>query len=155
MIKKHKQQMRIWAMLCHISPLLAWVLLFVVVFLGIPLYLPLNILAPLMIWRFKKSQYPWIDLQGKESLNFQISLTLYILIAIIISLLLVLASCGIAVTTHGEVNEVNTVLNGLLFVWMWLIVILMLGQAFVITFAAIKAYKGQHYRYPFTMRILR
>ncbi|MBH8554475.1 DUF4870 domain-containing protein [Nostocaceae cyanobacterium CENA357] len=155
MRKKHKQQMRIGAMLCHISALLAWVLLFVVVFMGIPLYLPLNILAPLIIWRFKKSQYPWIDFQGKESLNFQISLTLYILMGIIISLLLVLASCGIAVTTDGEVNEINTVLEGLLFVWMWLIVILMLVQAFVVTFAAIKAYKGQHYRYPLTMRVLR
>ncbi|RCJ25188.1 hypothetical protein A6770_28010 [Nostoc minutum NIES-26] len=153
MRKKHKQQMRIWAMLCHISALLAWILLFSLVFLGIPLYLPLNIIAPLLIWRFKKSKYPWIDFQGKESLNFQISLTLYILILIIISLVIVLASFGIAVITNGAV-DIKTILNGLLLVWMGLIVILMLFQSLLGILAANKAYKGEHYRYPLTIRFL-
>ncbi|MFN6570958.1 DUF4870 domain-containing protein [Dendronalium sp. ChiSLP03b] len=153
MRKKHKQQMRIWAMLCHISALLAWILLFSLVFLGIPLYLPLNIIAPLLIWRFKKSKYPWIDFQGKESLNFQISLTFYILILIVISLVIVLASFGIAVITNGAV-DIKTILNSLLLVWMWLIVILMLFQSLLGIFAAKKAYKGEHYRYPLTIRFL-
>ncbi|QSJ16550.1 DUF4870 domain-containing protein [Nostoc sp. UHCC 0702] len=155
MREKHKQQMRTWAMLCHISALLAWILLFSLVFLGIPLYLPLNVVPPLMIWRFKKSQYSWIDFQGKESLNFQISLTLYILLIIIVSLFLMLVSFGLAVTTNGAVNAVNTVLNSLLMSWMWLIVILMLLQSFLVSFAAIKAYKGEHFRYPVTIRVLR
>jgi uncharacterized Tic20 family protein len=155
MIKKGQQKMRTWAMLCHLSAFLAWLLLFGLVFLGIPLYLPLNILLPLAIWRLKKSQYPWIDFQGRESLNFQISLTLYTLVVVIFSLLLVLGSCGIAITTNGAVNEVKSVLDGLLFVWMFLIISLLLLQLFLVTFAAIKAYYGQYYRYPFTMRILR
>lgn len=78
MREKPKQQMRIWATFCHLSALLRWILLVFLVFIGIPLYLPLNLLAPLIIWRFKKKQYPWIDFQGKESINFQIFLTLYI-----------------------------------------------------------------------------
>jgi uncharacterized protein len=155
MKEKDQHQMRIWAMLCHLSALLAWVLLFGLVFLGIPLYLPLNILLPLLIWRLKKSRYSWIDFQGRESLNFQISLTLYTLVGIIFSLLLVLGSCGIAVTTNNAINEVKTVLDGLLFVWMFLIMGLLLTQIFLVSFAAIKAYNGEHYRYPFTMRILR
>jgi uncharacterized protein len=155
MKEKNKQQMRLWAMLCHFSALFAWVFLFMLIFLGIPLYLPLNILAPLLIWKLKKSQYPWIDFQGKEALNFQISLTLYILFVIVISLFLVLASFGISITTNGTVNSVTTVLNSLLFVWMWLICILLSLQLFIVTFAAIKAYNGQHYRYPLTIRVLR
>jgi uncharacterized Tic20 family protein len=155
MRKKHKQQMRIWAMLCHISALFAWVLLFCLVFIGIPLYLPLNIIAPLLIWRFKKSKYPWIDFQGKESLNFQISLTLYILIFIIISLIIVLASFGIAVTTNGASDVVKTILNSLLWGWMYLMATLMLFQSLLGIFAAKKAYKGEHYRYPLTIRFLR
>lgn len=155
MREKPKQQMRIWAMLCHISALLAWLLLFFLVFIGIPLYLPLNLLAPLLIWRFKKVQYPWIDLQGKESLNFQISLTFYTLIVIIFSLILVVSSCGIAVTSNSTVNEVKTTLDGLLIMFMSLILLVMLLQSFLVTFAAIKAYKGEHYRYPLTMRVLR
>ncbi|MBW4612859.1 MAG: DUF4870 domain-containing protein [Desmonostoc vinosum HA7617-LM4] len=155
MREKPKQQMRIWAMLCHLSALLAWMLLFFLVFLGIPLYLPLNLLAPLVIWRFKKSQYPWIDLQGKESLNFQISLTFYTLVVIFISLFLVLTSCGIAVTANGTGNEMKTTLDSLLIMFMLLILLVMLLQSFLVTFAAIKAYRGEHFRYPLTMRLLR
>jgi uncharacterized protein len=155
MKKQDKQQMRIWAMLCHLSALLSWLLLFSLVFLGIPLYLPLNILVPLGIWQLHKTKYPWIDFQGRESLNFQISLTLYTLVVIILSLVVVLGSCGVAITTNGAVNEVSSVLDGLLLVWTFLIVGLFLLQSFLVSFAAIKAYHGEHYRYPFTMRIIR
>ncbi|ALF52136.1 hypothetical protein ACX27_03575 [Nostoc piscinale CENA21] len=155
MRKQVQKQMRTWAMLCHLSALAAWLLLFGLVFLGIPLYLPLNILLPFVIWRLKKAKYPWIDFQGRESLNFQISLTFYTLVVIIFSLLLVLGSCGIAITTNGAVNEVKSVLDGLLLVWTFLIIALFLLQSFLVTFAGIKAYHGEHYRYPLTMRILR
>ncbi|MBD2437571.1 DUF4870 domain-containing protein [Nostoc sp. FACHB-110] len=155
MKKRDKQQMRIWAMLCHLSALLSWLVLFGLVFIGIPLYLPLNILIPLGIWQLYKTKYPWIDFQGRESLNFQISLTLYTLVVIVISLLIVLGSCGVAITTNGTVNEVSSVLDGLLLLWMFLIIGLLLFQSFIVSFAAIKAYHGEHYRYPFTMRIIR
>ncbi|QMS87514.1 DUF4870 domain-containing protein [Nostoc edaphicum CCNP1411] len=152
---KPKQQMRIWAMLCHLSALLGWILLCFLVFIGIPLYLPLNLLAPLLIWKFKKSQYPWIDLQGKESLNFQISLTLYTLIFIVISLFLVLISFSLALATNGSFNEIKTTLDSLLFFLISLISLKLLLQSFLVTFAAVKAYNGEHYRYPLTVRILR
>ncbi|WP_442948477.1 DUF4870 domain-containing protein [Nostoc sp.] len=147
--------MRIWAMLCHFSALLGWILLFLLVFIGIPLYLPLNLLAPLLIWRFKKAQYPWIDFQGKESLNFQITWTLYTLIIMVISLFLVLTSFSLAVTTKSSVNQVKITLDSLLIVFMSLILLILIVQSFIVTFAAIKAYNGEHYRYPWTIRVLR
>ena len=125
------------------------------VFLGIPLYLPLNILPPLIIWRFKKSQYPWIDLQGKESLNFQMSLTFYTFIVITISLFIVLTSVSLAVTTNGSINQIKNTLDNLLSILMLLILFKLVLQSFVVIFAAIKAYNGEHYRYPFTIRVLR
>ncbi|ODH00435.1 hypothetical protein A4S05_00175 [Nostoc sp. KVJ20] len=152
---KPKQQMRIWAMLCHLSALLGWILLCFLVFIGIPLYLPLNLLAPLLIWKFKKSQYPWIDLQGKESLNFQISLTLYTLIFIAISLFLLLISFSLALASNGSFNEIKTTLDSLLFFLISLISLKLLLQSFLVTFAAVKAYNGEHYRYPLTVRFLR
>ncbi|WP_138502780.1 DUF4870 domain-containing protein [Nostoc sp. PA-18-2419] len=155
MREKPKQQMRIWAMLCHISALLAWILVLFLVFLGIPLYLPLNLLAPLLIWRFQKVKYPWIDLQGKESLNFQISLTFYTLIFIVISLFFVLTSLSLAVSTNSKVNQVEITLDSLLILIMYLILLMLLLQSFVVSFAAIKAYNGEHYRYPLTIRVLR
>ncbi|MEH2315962.1 DUF4870 domain-containing protein [Nostoc sp.] len=155
MREKPKQKMRIWAMLCHFSALLGWILLFILVFIGIPLYLPLNLLAPLLIWRFKKAQYPWIDFQGKESLNFQITWTLYTLIFMLISLFLVLTSFSLPVTTNSSANQVKINLDSLLIVFMSLILLILIFQSFIVTFAAIKAYNGQHYRYPWTIRVLR
>jgi hypothetical protein len=155
MREKPKQQMRIWAMLCHFSALLGWILLFSLVFIGIPVYLPLNLLVPVLIWRYKKVQYPWIDLQGKESINFQISLTLYTFIVIAISLILLLTSFSVAVTTNGSFNEIKTTLDSLLTVLMSLVLFKLVLQSFVVTFAAIKAYNGEHYRYPLTIRVLR
>ncbi|MFN6485051.1 MULTISPECIES: DUF4870 domain-containing protein [unclassified Nostoc] len=155
MRKKPKQQMRIWAMLCHFSALLGWILLFFLVFMGIPLYLPLNLLPPFLIWRIKKAQYPWIDFQGKESLNFQISLTLYTLIVIAISLILVLTSLSLAVTSNGSINEIKMTLDSLLIFLTLLLLLKMVLQSFVVTFAALKAYNGEHYRYPLTIRVLR
>ncbi|MEH2239249.1 DUF4870 domain-containing protein [Nostoc sp.] len=154
-MREKPREMRIWAMLCHFSALLGWILLFFLVFLGIPLYLPLNLLAPLMIWRFKKAQYPWIDFQGKESLNFQITWTLYTLIVMAISLLFVLTSFSLALATNSSFNEVKITLDSLLIVFMSLILLILIVQSFVVTFAAIKAYNGEHYRYPLTIRFLR
>ncbi len=110
MREKPKPQTRIWAMFCHLSALLAWMLLFLLVFLGIPLYLPFNILLPLIIWRFNKAKSPWVDFQGKESLNFQ---------------------------------------------WLVLTSAMIILQLFLVNFAALKAYNGEHYRYPWTIRFLR
>ncbi|MEH2078725.1 MAG: DUF4870 domain-containing protein [Nostoc sp.] len=155
MKEKPKQQMRIWAMLCHFSALVGWILLCFLVFLGIPLYLPLNILPPLIIWRFKKSQYSWIDLQGKESLNFQMSLTFYTFIVLTISLILVLTSLSLAVISNGSINEIKNTLDNLLIILMSLIVFKLVLQSFLVTSAALKAYNGEHYRYPFTIRVLR
>lgn len=153
--EKPKQQMRIWAMLCHLSALLAWIILCCFIFLGLPLFLPVNLVPPLMIWQFKKAQYPWIDLQGKEALNFQISLTFYTFIIIMISLFFMLTSFGLAVTSNESSNHVNTTLDSLLIVFMMFILFILSVQLFLVTFAGIKAYNGEHYRYPLTIRVLR
>lgn len=155
MREKPKQQIRVWAMFCHLSALFAWMLLFFLVFLGIPLYLPLNILFPLIIWRFNKFKSPWIDFQGKEALNFQISLTIYILIVIILSLLIMLTMFGIALINNSTGEEIQTVLNILLLLWLGLTAFMIILQLFLVNFAAMKAYKGKHYRYPVTIRFLR
>ncbi|PWU05676.1 MAG: DUF4870 domain-containing protein [Verrucomicrobia bacterium] len=54
----------------------------------------LNILAPLVLWLFKRPVSTWLDDEGKRVLNFQISFTIYFLVAclsvfIIIGLLIV------------------------------------------------------------------
>ncbi|WP_331000594.1 DUF4870 domain-containing protein [Nostoc sp. NZL] len=88
-------------------------------------------------------------------MNFQFSLTIYTLVIIAISLVIVLTTFGRAVTINGSSNEIKNTLDSLLIVLMSLIIFKLVLQSFVVTFAAIKAYKGEYYRYPLTIRVLR
>lgn len=61
-------QEQTWAALCHIGGLAG---------LLVP---PLNILLPLAGWMANRATMPLVDEQGKEALNFQLSLTLYVVL---------------------------------------------------------------------------
>ncbi len=106
---------RMWAMFCHLSALIGFIIPF-----G-------NVIAPLVLWTLKKEEYPLVNDQGKEALNFQISMTIYIIASII-----------------------------LIFVVIGIILLILLGifSLIVIIIAAIKANEGEKYRYPLTIRFL-
>lgn len=106
---------RMWAMLSHLSALAFFVFPF-----G-------NIIGPLVVWLVKKDEYPFVDDQGKESLNFQISVSLYGIVAGVLILVLI----GIPL------------LIGLFFFNFILVVI-----------ASVKANDGVYYRYPLTIRFI-
>ncbi len=67
-----------WAMWCHLAALAGYT--------GIPFA---NIIGPFIVWMFKRDTDPFVDSQGKESINFQISITLYIVISVFLILVLV------------------------------------------------------------------
>jgi len=58
-----------WGMACHLSALAG-------------LFLPTfgHVLGPLVVWLLKKDSSPFVDAEGKESLNFQLSMSLYALL---------------------------------------------------------------------------
>ncbi|MBD3316295.1 MAG: DUF4870 domain-containing protein [Chitinivibrionales bacterium] len=107
---------RNWALFAHLTSLS--------LFLGIPFG---NILGPLIIWLLKKDQNPFIARHGRESLNFQLSVTLYGIVSAFLCLVLIgfvlLAALGIA----------NFVL---------------------VIMAAVKADRGESFRYPLTIRFV-
>lgn len=105
-----------WAMLCHLSAIVGFV---------IPLG---NILGPLVVWLIKKDEFPLVNDQGKESINFQISMTIYLIISAILILLLI----GIV-----------------------LLVALAIFDLIVIIIAMIKANEGVAYRYPLCIRFIK
>jgi uncharacterized Tic20 family protein len=109
------QDERMWAMFCHLSALFGFIFPF-----G-------NIIGPLVIWLIKKEEYALVNDQGKESVNFQISITIYILISVVLIFIVI----GIP-----------------------LLIILGLFNLIVIVIAAIKANEGIRYRYPFAIRFL-
>jgi uncharacterized Tic20 family protein len=110
MSENESQQSNTWGMLCHLSSLCG--------FIGIPFG---HLIGPLVVWLVKKQQFPFVDDQGKESLNFQITMTIYAAVALLLTLVLI----------------------GFLL----LIALLVIDVVFVII-ASIKASNGEEYRYP-------
>jgi len=114
-----------FGMLCHLSALA----LFILPSFG-------NIFGPLIIWLIKKDQSTWIDRQGKEALNFQISMVIYVFAAFFLMFLLTLTVIGIPLA----------VLIGLGLAAFWLIVVIS---------ASIKTSNGEDFRYPLNIRFIR
>jgi uncharacterized Tic20 family protein len=110
------KETRNWAMLAHLSSLLGYV--------GVPLA---TVLGPLIVWLMKKDQHPFIDEHGKESLNFQLSMLIYL----IVSGLSAFICIGFVLFP----------------------VVYIAGIVFVII-AAIKSSNGESYRYPLTIRFV-
>jgi len=105
-----------WAMFAHLSALAGFV---------IPLG---HIIGPLVVWLIKKDIYAFVDDQGKESLNFQISMTIYYVVAIVLILLLI----------------------GIL-----LLAALALFSLIMVIVAGLKANQGEKFRYPVTIRFVK
>src|SRR5262245_12980121 len=61
---------RQWDMWCHLSALSGLVVPF-----G-------NIIGPLIIWQMKRDEFPSLNEHGKEALNFQLSIVIYIAVAV-------------------------------------------------------------------------
>lgn len=111
-------QERTWGMFTHLSALIAQ---FIFPVIG-------PIIAPLIIWLIKKDTMSFVNDQGKEAINFNISVCIY---AIICVLLYIVA--------------IGLILLPILGIF-WLI--------FTIV-ATVKAHEGVAYRYPFTIRFIR
>lgn len=111
------KDVRNWAMLCHLSALVGLLGNGIGFFLG-----------PLIVWLIKKEEHPFIDDQGKEAVNFQITMFIAFMIALVLSFVLI----GIPLLLALGVLEI----------------------VFPII-AAIQASNGTHYRYPLAIRFIK
>ena len=107
---------RTWATFAHLAAFAAVVL----PFLG-------AILGPLIVWLLKKEQMPFVDDQGKEALNFQITMAIGFAICFVLMFVVI----GIP-----------------------LMFLLALVDLVFTIIAAIKANEGERYRYPFSLRLI-
>lgn len=107
---------RMWGMLCHLTALAGFIIPF-----G-------NIIGPLIIYSMKKDEYAFVADQGKESLNFQISVLIYLAISLVLLLLVV----GI----------------------MFLMVIPLIALILTVV-ASVRANDGEYYRYPLCIRFIK
>jgi uncharacterized Tic20 family protein len=105
-----------YAMFCHLISFCGFVIPF-----G-------SIIGPLVLWLIKKDESEFINHHGKESLNFQISIAIYGLIAGILVLILIGIFALIAIGI----------------IWIVFVII-----------ASVKTSEGEEYRYPLSIRFVK
>lgn len=105
-----------WGMFTHLAGLAGLT--------GIPFG---SIIGPLIIYLIKKDEFEFVNDQGKEVLNFQITWS----IIFIVSVILILVGIGILM------------LIGFGIAWLVLVIV-----------GTVAANNGQYYRYPFTIKFL-
>jgi len=107
---------RNWAMFAHLAALSGYV---------IPLG---SIIGPLVVWLMKRDESTMVDMHGKQSLNFQISLLLWFLVCIPLAFIIIGIFLAIAL---GIMGLVCVIIN------------------------AIKASKGEPTSYPLTINFVK
>ncbi len=107
---------RTWGMFCHLAGLAGYIV-------------PLGwLIGPLVVWLLKREDYAFVDDQGRESLNFQ--LTMFILGLLCIPLVFI-------------------------FIGLILLLALTVFQVIFTVVAAVKANEGVWYRYPINFRLIK
>ena len=101
---------RTMAMLCHLLAIFT------------------SFIGPLIVWLVKKDDHPFINEQGKEALNFQITM---VLASIAAGLLIMVCIGAFLLPAVQVVNLVFCII------------------------ATIKANNGEHYRYPICLRLVK
>jgi uncharacterized protein len=110
--QEQNKDARTWAMFCHLA--------------GLAVFVPIlpgfgGIIGPLIVWLIKKDESPFVDEQGKEAVNFQITMFIY---------------------------GVVTVLLCFVCIGFFLAPAVVVADLICLIIAAMKSNDGEHYRYP-------
>lgn len=139
------KSVRQWGMACHLSA-------FACIVVGIVIPIPfLGVLIPYIVWQSGRDRHPFIDEQGREAINFQLSMSIYLVSAFILWLFLAFIFYVVIATNY---NNLTNILTWVSLAGIALLVLCGVFQSSVILFASVKAFQGQSYRYPFTLRFL-
>ncbi len=90
--------------------------------------------GPLIIWLIKKDTMPFVDDQGKEALNFNITIAIAFVVLVLFSIVTIGIGLIVAIP-------------------LWIII--GIGWLVLTIVASVKANEGFRYRYPFTLRLIK
>lgn len=124
-----------------------------------------NFIFPIIIWASSKDKSEFVDEQGKEVINFQLSLFIYSLILVLISIptVLFLIFSNTEISQHGNSDFIVENFNfaeisgGLIIasIAILFLSIMKAAEFFIIIYAAVKTSQGNHFQYPFTINFLK
>lgn len=109
-----RTQEETWALFCHLSAFAGLI--------GVGFG---HLVGPLVVWLIGRDVSPFVDDQGKESVNFQLSMSLYVVLSIISVIGLILVP------------------------------VLIVADIVLVIVAASRASNGELYRYPWTIRFVK
>lgn len=149
-ITKHEKN---YASLIHISALSKYLIPF-----G-------NYIVPFILWTTKKNDSSYADHNGKQILNFQLSMLLYSILLLIVAVPTILITL-LNNFSWSELESGNMIINetnianltgvGILGVFCCAIfVALKITEFFLIIYATIKTNEGNYYKYPMTINFIK
>ena len=134
---------RNWAMAAHLSALVAVA--------GMPFG---HVLGPLLVYLLKGHESEFVGEHARASLNYQISISIFAIVAIIIA---VAATLGFIVPLSSSSDSSVAGFN-LAALWIGIgvaVLLVVLGSILFIILGTVAASEGRPYTYPFAIRFLR
>lgn len=126
-------------------------------------FIPLgNYIFPIIIWSSKKNDSEFVDYNGKQVLNFQLSILLYSLILCLIAIPIIIYTVLENLTLNDIINDnhcnFDTMnienITGFAILAISAVTIfsfLKIMEFILIIYASVKASNGEHYKYPLTI----
>lgn len=125
-----------------------------------------NYIFPILIWTSKKEASEFVDYNGKQVLNFQLSLLLYSLLLAMIAIPIFIVTVFNNVPFNAVIHDNDFVINnlnlenitGVLVVGITAVILfisLKIVEFFLIIYASIKTSNGEKYKYPLTIPFIK
>ncbi|MFV5695061.1 DUF4870 domain-containing protein [Flavobacterium sp. LB3P122] len=125
-----------------------------------------NYIFPILIWFSRKHKSEFVDYNGKQVLNFQLSLLLYSLVLIMIAVPIFLITFLKNIPFEALLNDHDIVLRNFSFegnigmLTVGIVAVLIFGllkvvEFFLIIYASIKTSNGEKYNYPITIPFIK
>lgn len=125
-----------------------------------------NFVIPIIVWSSKKNESEFIDNNGKQCINFQLSVFLYSLILGAIFIPAFFITFLSHVTFNELIHDRNFIVQDLNFsdniglittgaIAIFFLVCLKIAEFFLIIQAAVKTANGENYSYPLTIKFMK
>jgi len=125
-----------------------------------------NYIFPILIWSTNKDKSELIDHQGKQVINFQLSILLYSLVLAIIAIPIFIVTVFSNIPLNTIINDEEFMFNhfsienltGIVIVGLIAILLfvgLKVAEFVLIIYASLKASNGEQYKYPLTIPFIK
>jgi uncharacterized Tic20 family protein len=125
-----------------------------------------NYIFPILIWSTNKDKSEFIDFNGKQVLNFQLSIFLYTLVLALIAVPIFIVTVFSSIPfnaifndhhfleTHWNIENISgSVIVAIIAVFMF--ISLKVAEFFLIIYASLKTANGERYQYPLTIPFIK